>query len=70
VRSDDVPVNVEGADGVSTQALQSASVKELGVLVAFNDRPELPPLFPASGAFQHKITKLGPAGDPEERFLR
>jgi hypothetical protein len=70
MRSNNGPVNVEGADGVPTQALRSVSVKELGVLVALNDRSELPPLFPASGAFQHKIGKLGPAGDPEERFFR
>jgi hypothetical protein len=45
------------------------SVKELGVLVALNDRSELPLLFPASDAFQHKIGKLGPPGDPDERFF-
>jgi hypothetical protein len=68
--SDNGPVNVEGANGVLAQALRSASVKELNVLIALDDRSKFSPLFLASSVFQHKIGKLGPTGTAEERFLR
>jgi hypothetical protein len=69
MRSDHDPVDVKGADGVPAQPLRAPSVEELSVLVALNDCTELLPLFPASGALQHEIGQLGPAGSTEKGFL-